>query len=287
MNNIHWNIAGAFTHHKILMPLFIRKSSNIYSVYDGLNFCAWNGGRLNYNVHYDESIYKMYKKYNVGVGLTFSNMIIDNLNDKTGNMLLEIFHEENNHIVVSNNRLLDYIRNKFPKYKIKRSVSSIFPIHVPMQDSDIKEYKESEKIYDLIVPRYEHIFDERFIELNQSKYEIMTNDTCIYNCPWWDMHFSLHSELNRKYADKNPRDFLSPEECKKIEECWIPGFDPCIGDLPTIKKYGENYGMDLTHKQLDKLIDRGIRHFKISGREMPPEEFKDHLDNYIFNYNRK
>ncbi len=48
-----------------------------------------------------------------------------------------------------------------------------------MQDSDIEYYKNLEDNYNLIVPRMEHTFDKRFLELNQSKYEVMLNDTCV------------------------------------------------------------------------------------------------------------
>jgi hypothetical protein len=150
-----------------------------------------------------------------------------------------------------------------------------------MQEYDINFYKQLEDDYDYIVPRFEHIFDDNFIKLDQSKYEIMLNDTCVYNCKYWKEHFEADAKINRICAGKNPWETLGYNKCHKIEECWLKDFDPNIGDLETIKKYASNYGMDLKKDQINRLINQGINRFKIMGRENTKEELFESVNNYL------
>jgi hypothetical protein len=282
MNKIHWNIAGAFSHFKTVASILLRYQIKYnFTVYDGINLCSWNGGRINRPVFYDKKIHDFYSKLNVGIALTFSNPIID-LDDTTGNYLLDIFHDKQNSIILRNSDLTHYIKNKYSKYKLIYSVTG-HNCGNPLDDHLIERYKVLESIYDKIVPRFEHVFDDRFIELDQSKYEIMTNDTCIYNCPHWSKHFQEDARINREYADRNPWLELGKEQCSRIEECWIPGFDPNVEDVETRTKLGDKYGMDLAVNQIRALIGRGITSFKISGRELKSEILKSEILQYLEN----
>ncbi|MCL0274609.1 hypothetical protein M2T36_27280, partial [Escherichia coli] len=80
---------------------------------------------------------------------------------------------------------------------------------------------------------------------------------------------------------KTPWDTLGINNCQKIEECWLPNFDPNIGDENTMKKLGNDYGMDLTPIQLKKLFDRGIESFKITGRENSSSEIIEDINNFL------
>jgi hypothetical protein len=281
-DKIRLNIGGAFAKRTQLIP-YIFKNKKILqyfnlTVYDGINSCSWNGGRINRDISYDDDIINFYYRNKINIALTFTNPII-NLNDTTGNHLLEKFHVHGNSIISVNDQLRKYIKKNYPKYKHIRSITSFGNIDIPMSDSDLDRYKSLEKDYDYIVPRMEHVFDERFEQLNMRKYEIMVNDTCIYGCPYYKDHFEQIALQNRLY--KKPWSEADSAELRKVEECWLPNFDPCVGHLPTVKKYGENYGMDLTIKQMNKLIGRGISNFKITGREMTSEQYEGELNNYL------
>src|SRR6056300_1518139 len=267
--NIEVNIGGAFSQKEFLLRYFlankdITKEMQI-TVYDGVNTCPWNGGRINRNIQYTDDVINFYYRNNISIALTFTNNVIS-LDDPTGNHLLNKFHRPGNKIISINTELRDYIRDKFPLYQHTRSITGFGKINVPMQDVDVQMYKDLEPYYDYIVPRTEHTFDTRFSELNPIKYEIMVNDTCIYNCPYYTQHFQAIAEQNRLY--KKPWEDDRHQEMTNIEECWIDEFDPNVGHLPTIKKYGENYGMDLKSEQISRLIQAGIRRFKVTGREM-------------------
>ena len=281
-NRIRFNIAGAFAKASQLIMFFFKHKDILnrfnITVYDGTNSCQWNGGRINRDITYTDETIDFYYRHNISIALAFTNPVID-LNDEIGNHLLEKFHRDGNYIISVNEQLRQYIKTNFPEYKHTRSITAFGNINVPMKDEDVNTYRELEDKYDFIVPRSEHVFDERFKELSVSKYEIMLNDTCMYNCPHYGEHFKKIAEQNTLF--KKPWIEGGHDEMFKIEECWLPHFDPGVGHVPTIKKYGENYGMDLTTRQINRLRKQGIYNFKITGREMVYEDFEVELNAYL------
>lgn len=294
---MRFNIAGAFSKSNELQIYIFRNKHKLknfdITVYDGINNCSWNGGRINRDVIYNDNTINFYYRNNITIALTFTNPVID-LTDPTGNILLEKFHKKGNIIISVNEDLVQYVKDKYPLYKHTRSITGFGSISIPMSDVDIKLYERLEKIYDYIVPRCEHVFDDRFIELTQSKYEVMLNDTCLYNCPYYGEHFKEIAKQNQIY--KRPWKEAGVNSMTRIEECWLSdrsdylsstGFDPDTGHARTIEKLGNNYGMDLKYEQIKQLMNRGVTSFKITGREMSSNDFNHELDLYLKNYNEK
>ena len=291
MSLMRFNIGGAFAKSEQLMMFFFKNKDILkkynFTVYDGTNSCSWNGGRINRDIVYTDEIINFYYRNNISIALTFSNPIV-NLNDEIGNELLHKFHKDGNYIISVNDSLREYIKINFPKYKHTRSITGFGKIGVPMSNEDYDRYKDLESKYDSIVPRSEHVFDNRFKDLNVKKYEIMLNDTCIYNCPYYGEHFEKIAEQNRLH--KKPWEDNRHDEMYEVEECWLSdrstylkcsSFDPDIGHEATIKKYGDDYGMDLTVKQIKRLLSMGVYNFKITGREMNYDDFAHELKLYL------
>jgi hypothetical protein len=251
-------VSGAFIKFKELSLYFMKNKVKNITVYDGINDCKWNGGRINRSIFYKQSQIDFYYNRNINIALTFSNPII-NLDDKLGNELLEKFHKKGNCIILINDNLRNYIRKNFPLYKLIYSITGTGHLPIPLIDN--KFYIDLETKYDLIVPRMEHIFDKEFLKLNQAKYEIMLNDNCIWNCPLYKEHFEAIAKCN---TDNN----LYFEKMD-VEECWLP-FDPDISS--------KHDCMDITKIKRDELISRGILNFKISGRELNTIQFNDELE---------
>ena len=101
---MRFNIAGAFSKRKELRLYFFNNKNIIknfdITVYDGINNCSWNGGRINRDICYDDKVINFYYRNNISIALTFTNPVID-LTDKTGNELLKKFHKKGNVIKVS------------------------------------------------------------------------------------------------------------------------------------------------------------------------------------------
>lgn len=227
-------------------------------VYDGIDKCRWNGGRINREVYYNDAWIQYYYSRGISIALTFSNHRI-NLDDRVGNELLHKFHRKGNALIIVNDDLRQYVRDNFPDYDLIYSITGMGLLNIPLQDSDIAFYKELESKYDWIVPRFEHIFDPRADELDATKWEVMLNDTCVYGCKHYDEHFKAIADENtagRPYS-------------KEIEECWLPKFDP--------SKESKYPCMDIDAEHVAKLIEKGVRSFKITGREMADDEYYTEL----------
>ena len=257
-------IAGAFSKS---IPIIKFLSQNLIDtnelvVYDGINKCDWNGGRINRDVYYTDSLINYYYSRGVKIALTFSNHNID-LTDPLGNELLEKFHKEGNALIIVNDELRDYVRKNFPKYDLIYSITGMGRLNIPLQDDDVEFYKNLESKYDWLVPRFEHIFDPRSVELNKTKWEVMLNDTCVWGCKYFDEHFKAIADENtarRPYS-------------REVEECWLPKFNP-----DKDSKYQE---MDIEPPAMRKLREMGVRSFKITGREMKDEEYYTELLRFV------
>jgi hypothetical protein len=231
-------------------------------VYDGINKCRWNGGRINRDVFYNDGLIDYYYSKGVSIALTFSNHKI-NVNDPLGNELLEKFHKEGNALIIVNEDLRRHVRENFPKYDLIYSITGMGLLNIPLQDSDIEFYKQLEKDYDWIVPRFEHIFDPRATELDTTKWEVMLNDTCVYGCKHYDAHFKAIADENtagRPYS-------------ASIEECWLPKFDP--------DKDSKYDCMDIRPNKMQELRAMGVQSFKITGREMQDDEYYSELIRFV------
>lgn len=250
-NTISLNIAGAFSKFGIIagfpkLPLEIR-------VYDGI-LHEWCGGRIRkYQAKFDLNKLKFYCNRNIKVFITFSNHYIDT-NDTYGNEILSILEDLNCGVILNNNDLWYHIKTKYPGIETIYSITG----HSDSMDFSL------ENRYNLIVPRFEWIFDAEFLKYaDTAKYEIMLNDTCIKNCQYWLEHFKAISERN----------ILPQDNDCDIQECWIKKFDP--------NKTSKYEFMDLDAKAIRKALNLGYRHFKFSGRENNDAEFEAELYKYI------
>jgi hypothetical protein len=267
---ISLNIGGAFSHKllSLILKLNLNKKFNI-TVYDGVNNCSWNGGRINRNIYISQKDIEKYNKYNIKVAFTFSNPEI-NLNDKKGLELLnwlndsQIKYKVQNEIILINENLRMFLRKNY-NFILKFSITGHDLLAYPnkeLQKEYIKYYKKLENKYDIIVPKMEHIFQDWFINnLNLQKYELMTNDTCRPDCPYYKKHFEEIARLNIIFKNEKSAYDFNPNLSKTIEECWLLNFNP-NKELTSCKT-----GMDFDKEMFKKAIKLGYKNFKISGRE--------------------
>ena len=249
-----WILPGAFWHYDIYKKIKFSRSAIFY---DGVNSCPWNGGRNNVigNVWNDE-IVNFYYKNNHRIALTFSNSIID-INNNTGNLLLELLSKKNNtYVIIKNFFLLQHIKRNFP------AIKTIFSITGTKEQYDKKFYYSILNNYDYIVPRFHHTKDisKDFIH-DLDRFEILINHTCPSTCPKWDEHYAIIEKNNQQH-----KNFLS-YDTRNIT---------CL-----IKE-------DFTDSSLRKLnirkkliysISYGFTRFKLSGREYSKERLlKDLLE---------
>lgn len=240
---------------RIALPAHLNQKIKI-SVYDGLKH-EWAGGRVHkYNSTFNSQKLKFYNSKGIKVYIAFSNNVC-NVDDLEGNKILRILDDTQNGVILCDPKLQEHISKNYPK------ISTIYSITGHSNNINEIDYSLESK-YDLIVPRFEWIFNENFLKnANTSKYEVMLNDTCKYGCPLWNDHFSAISAYNRTRIG-------NPDE---IQECWLPKFDPSIASTHEC--------MDLSAGAIQKCFHLGYRHFKFSGRENPDADFSEELNKYL------
>lgn len=271
---MHLSIAGAFSHYRDIMNhiLHNKKHGINITVYDSFMDSPWNGGRisrLNPILPIDETLIKIrtYNKLGIGVYITFSNYIIDDLyaNDENA-ILAELNTNPINGVILVNDELGRHIRASYSNLTLHYSVSgfatSVFDEHL-LAELFCK--------YDVICPRYEWVYNPSLYEkFDCSRFNIMLNDCCKANCPLWSKHFRAISDANR---DRN----LSITQLKQIQECWLmtDKDNPSSG---WACDHNLKLGMNISN--IRELVDIGYSRFKLCGRDLPTAEFIDELSTY-------
>ena len=284
---INLNIAGAAVHYNSFINkipvLKLRNKEINFNVYEGPNLCQWNGGRINRDIILSEEMINRYNKLGITVSLTFTNPTID-LTDPIGNELLRVLSDSQkmygvqNKIILVNEELRKYLRNRYD-FELIYSITG-HPSAVKINDELINYYLNLESKYDWVVPKFEVVFQPRFIEnTNCEKYELLINDTCVYGCPYYFEHFRAIAEQNTLY--KNPWEDLGHIQCHKVEECWLPNFNPDVGSQKQRDRYGEKMGMDYTKDMLIKALQIGYKSFKLSGRENTAELVTEQVATFL------
>ena len=134
-------IAGAFSKNIPIMRFLKKYKDDAHIVlYDGINKCDWNGGRINREVFYNEAVMEYYYSRNVSIALTMSNHNID-LTDPVGNHLLEKFHKPGNALIIVNDDLRKYVRENYPDYDLIHSITGMGHLNIPLQDEDVEWLK--------------------------------------------------------------------------------------------------------------------------------------------------
>lgn len=284
-SKIHWNISGAFSKFRDISSYalkngMLRKYKKI-TVYDGIENCVWNGGRLHNGTLYNAQAHKFYQSLGWGINLTLTNAIIEDLSDEKGNWLLETFHEEGNSIILVNEELRKYIRKNFPKYKLIYSITGCGNTEFPFTPKDIAFYKDKQDNFDCIVPRSDHNFDPGLDQLDGDKLELLINEECVFNCPKYMEHFDEVNERNSQDTSN-----ASEEEIVRIHNCKLD-----CGELEKKAAFdkemlGDLYPFNLNSKQVLTLIDRGHTNFKLRGRDESQGSFNYFLNKYIIDYDK-
>lgn len=260
------NAAGAFRKSHILVPFIVGHGlQKEFCVYDGVDH-PWAGGRIQslISTKFNEHLLKLYNRIGIPVFLTFSNPVID-LKDTDGRTMLNkldyIGNKNNvrNGVILVNEDFRQFLREKYPNLILKYSITG--------HSNDCRDFDISlESKYDIVVPRFENVFNEDFLKVaDTSKYEVMVNDTCRFGCKLWNDHFR---EIARCNITK-----INDEEARKIQECWLPNFNPEINS--------KSECMDMTKEAIKKAKSLGYGHFKISGRENSDSSFSYDLNTYV------
>lgn len=272
-------IAGAVSKYKNILMFNLRNKELIKDLeityYDMPNDCVWNGGRINRMVELTPTMVETFNKYNQGICLGFTNQVILDVGDKVGNSLLKMVADNNPNklhgVVLMSETLRRYIRRTYKELKLTYSITG----HPTTDQLNFEGYyKELEAKYDVIVPKYSHLIHilpllEDGI-LDASKYEVLINDNCDSNCQFYSEHFAQISHMNTTVR--------APWEVD-----WDKSFQIEVKPKtkPGIQKTANCMQDNIEATRLQRFYDAGVRHFKISGRDLSDDEFDRLLPKHL------
>lgn len=253
-------------------PEWFEDGVEIGAVYGTFNNAIWNGGRVLNNDFSDEDILNSLREYEmrqIPVRFTWTNTLLKplHLQDKYCNWIMESANNGLNEVIINSDLLEEYIREKYPKYKIVSSTTKCL-----LNKDTIKE--EINK-YPLMVLDYRKNRDFKFLEeLNKNKIEILINPVCPIGCRRRKQHYD---SLSLSQLGMEEDEF----ECKYA---YYNFYDNMKNNSAFISK----------EELYDKFVKSGFKHFKIEGRTnhiidvveiyiyyMVKDEYKDIVRNNI------
>lgn len=220
----------------------------IGSIFGAFPSMIWNGGtfdlgRLVTDLRDIEYIADMYQGMGFPINFTFTNgLLIDtDCFDRYCNKILDIFNNRGNGILVNSECLEKYLREKYPNYRILKSITST------EQDFDIHQAVIN---YDQIVLPKRH--NKNFDLLNQitpedrPNIEILVNEICREGCP-------------RAYSH-----YLDYNRVQLYEECLSDKLKCSF--MKPIFPMRNNNNIITFQDIIDKYYPLGYNQFKIGGR---------------------
>lgn len=262
---INFNLPGMYETYQLnkltieqlnKQPEIFNKNITIHACYGNFQFCSWEGGRTftNFKTHQAlkkdiEEIFNFYNSYNIAVRLVFTNQLLtkENYNSRFENLILAIGNNGLNEIVINNEGLEEYIRNKYNKYNFISSTTK----RITNLEQSLNEIKKAQ--YKFICLDYDlnsNIDFLKQIPLNlKNKIELLCNAICIPNCPNRINHYKINSEYALSYGKPYTLN------CKAIKSV----------NSPEVIAYKNTVTLDNIYNLYYPL---GIEQYKLEGRSL-------------------
>lgn len=240
-------------------PDFFRPDVEIASFFGEFPTSLWNGGRISIGDQCDagfvQNVVKSVNALGVPIRYTYTNPLLteQDLNDEYCNFCMRVADNGMNEVLVVSPILEEYIRAKYPGFKINSSTCK------EIRNVDAVN-AELEKDYQLVVLDYN--FNNQFDLLEKiekkDRCEILVNAICIPNCPRRGEHYR-HMAQTERIALENRK--LPPEEQVPVEpwqcECLSKNTFYDTWTYPTYVSPDAIW---------EKYVPMGYVNFKLEGR---------------------
>ena len=124
--------------------------------------------------------------------LTNPNLEETDVYDRQCNEMLKLFDNGMNEIIVNSPILEKYLRDKFPNYKLTKSITAA------KEDYDF--VKALDTYESVVIPRRKNRdwdFLNSIPEDKRSRIEILVDETCPIDCPRLYTHYNIFSKMSR------------------------------------------------------------------------------------------
>lgn len=243
------------------------------------------GGRVTPKDMSMETAFSIIDRYNqIGVGcrLTFSSMFVtkDELKDSVSNQLMK--HLENNNqkygvrmngIILTSELLGEYIYNTYNSLELISS--QVKPsVEVGLGNDTVEYYNRLFDLFDIVVVNPNKWNDAKLIHglKHIDRVEFITNHRCFPDCPKAGEHYIAQVDLGKKKLIGG--DFSLEESKLETINDW------CL----SVRERYPLLGTSMSESEINLLIDNGVRHFKLEGRDNDIFCFMRDIGDYIFNH---
>lgn len=272
-------IGGAFNKYRFIVPNLMKWKKEFQrfhiTFYDSWANSPWNGGRINVMNNRERSTFEtvqMYNRLRFGIGITFTNPVIDDVNRPDENELLTVLNSSTlNSVTVANDKLAAHIRQHYPNIMLIRSITTFDAKIDPILLHDLEQQ------YDLICPRYDWVFNPNFYEhVNIKQYEILTNDCCMIGCPKYTEHYSTVATYNRMQGEPELHQY---KEILSAHECWISNYRDDNISTGWAKDHKSQLScIKMGPRELRTLNEIGYKHFKFLGKASMNKDFVNQMN---------
>lgn len=207
---VRFHLPDFATHYKLNLvfsmmlencPYYFRDGVEIASFYGVFPPSLWNGGRTQGGVCSEDFVKTVIRTFNnrgIPLRFTFTNPMLEekHLDDEFCNMVMKLADNGLNEVIVFSPLLEDYIRAKYPNYKITSTTCKRIT-----DPADLAA--ELEKDYHIVVVDYDlnNKFDVLEKLPNKEKCEFLANACCDPNCGMRSEHYRLIGEQQIIYCE--------------------------------------------------------------------------------------
>ncbi len=264
--NFSFNVV--FTQMLKNCPEYFREGVQIASFFGTFPPAVWNGGRSvkgKCDEGFIKQVIRVYNDLGIPVRFTFTNPCITEelLHDEFCNRILELAYNDMNEVIVNSKLLEDYIRDKYPNYKLTSSTCKRL-------DSIEGPISELKKDYSIVVLDYDlnNKFDllEKIPQEDRGRVEILCNTLCNANCKMRKEHYRLIGEYTIAYNEYVKSGKTTPFDVNdyyKINEVNSINCECRERNAFDIRKLPNHVTPD---DIWNKYIPMGFEQFKLEGR---------------------
>ncbi len=189
----HYHLPGLFEFYdfyRAFLPLYRAHREYFYdwcdvaSIYGAPADCLWGGGRVGFGEADARDVLALTREYGISARLTFSNSLLneEHLADVKCNALCRLFEasETQSGVIVHSDRLLEYLRARYPKLYFVSSTTKVL--------TDFEELRRelAREEFRYVVPdfRLNHAFDrlKTLTGVQRDKVEFLVNECCYFGC---------------------------------------------------------------------------------------------------------
>lgn len=186
-------------------PEFFYEDVNIAAAYGNFQFCIFDGGRIFNDYRHTcieemEDIVKQYNELGVPVRLVFTNPEVKpkHFQNRFGQAMLKVCHNEMNEIVVNNEEFEKYLRENYPNFSFISSTTKC------LNTPDKFNEELAKDAYKMICLDYNLNKNKKLLESidkdSRDKCEFLINAICPPGCPNRKEHYRLNGLYSLSYG---------------------------------------------------------------------------------------